>query len=107
MYKFQSFYIPERMMSSLKRYIEEGKKPGSFLTAVIENDFSAACGFADNENIRNLPAYATYFYNEAPSPCWGSKKKMKAWMAYKQKGKEMQKDEIDAYANNQVAERFD
>ena len=80
MYRFLDFYIPERMMPGIQRYINEGIPPGGFLTAVIENNLSGACGRADDENIRNLPAYASYFYNEAPSHCWGSPKKMENWL---------------------------
>lgn len=80
MYRFQEFYIPDRMMPGIKRYIEEKVQPGDFLTAVIQNDLSEACAKADDENMRNLPAYMAYFYNQAPSACWGSKEKMKAWL---------------------------
>ncbi len=90
MYTFGAFYIPERMLGGIKRYVEDGLRPGRFLTAVIENDFFTACGFADDENMSNLPAYAAYFYNEAPSNCWGSKEKMNAWI--KQKGGETDGD---------------
>ena len=81
MYKFQEFYIPERMMEAIDRYVKQGLYPGGFLSAVIENDLSNAVGRADDENIRNLPAYVAYFYNEAPGGCWGSKKNMKNWMS--------------------------
>lgn len=84
MYRFQEFYIPDRMMPSIKRYIEEKIQPGRFLTAVIQNDLSEACAMADDENVRNLPAYAAYFYNCAPSLCHGSKEKMKKWLAAKE-----------------------
>ena len=89
MYTFQNFYIPDRMMPGIKRYIEEGIAPGNFLTAVIQNDLSEACGQADDENIQNLPAYAAYFYNEAPSVCWGSKERMKFWMNQRQRETEV------------------
>lgn len=80
MYRFQEFYIPDRMMPAIKRYIEEKIAPGDFLTAVIQNNLTEACAMADDENLRNLPAYVAYFYNESPTNCWGSKKKMKAWL---------------------------
>ncbi len=80
MYKFRNFYIPERMMGGIKRYIENGIVPGSFLTAVIQNNLREAVGQADDENLKNIPAYVSYFYNEAPSGCWGSKKKMEEWV---------------------------
>ena len=68
------------MMPSIERYVTRGIKPGDFLTAVIQNDLAWALGKADEENLRNLPAYGAYFYNEVPSRCWGSPKKMSEWM---------------------------
>lgn len=79
-YRFRSFYIPERVMGAIQRYIEEGCPPGHFLTAVICNDLQEACGRADDENLANLPAYVSYFYNKAPASCWGSPQKMAAWI---------------------------
>ena len=80
MYKFNNFYIPERMMGGIKRYIENGIVPGNFLKAVIQNNLSEAIGQADVENLKNIPAYIGYFYNETPLSCWGSKKKMEKWV---------------------------
>jgi hypothetical protein len=37
-------------------------------------------GRADDQNIKVLPAFVAYFYNEAPSQCWGSKEKMESWL---------------------------
>jgi len=80
MYTFQNFYIPDRMMPGIRRYIEDHIPPGHFLQAVICNKLKEAVMLADDENIRNLPAYASYFYNKAPIECWGSEEKMKAWI---------------------------
>lgn len=82
-YRFQQFYIPERMMPGIRRYINEHIEPGRFLCMVICNNLKEACGQADDENLCNLPAYVGYFYNEAPALCWGSKKKMEAWLKLK------------------------
>ena len=79
-YTFREFYIPERMMGGLTRYIEEGIEPGHFLAAVICNDLREAVGRADDENIRNIPAYVGYLYNHAPSSSWGSREKFDAWI---------------------------
>jgi len=80
-YSFRNFYIPERMMDGIRLYIDRGIEPGSFLTAIICNDLREAVGRADDENIGNIPAFVSYFYNEAPSPCWGSPERMDAWVA--------------------------
>ena len=75
------YYLPERMMGGIRRYVDQGIKPGNFLFAVICNDLKGAVGYADAENLANLPAFVSYFYNDAPSPCWGSPEKATAWMA--------------------------
>jgi hypothetical protein len=80
MYTHRGFYIPAHMEESLRRYILHGEAPGSFLTAVLVNDLHQACAHADDENLRNLPAFMCYLYNEAPSPCWGSPKKFAEWI---------------------------
>jgi len=79
-FDFRGSQIPERMCGGIERYIEHGIKPGGFLSAVICNDLQAAVARADDENINLLPVYCAYFYNHAPSPCWGSVNKMMAWM---------------------------
>lgn len=79
-YRFREFSISEHMMGAITRYIEHRLQPGSFLEAVICNDLREAVGQADDTNIRNLPAYVGYFYNEAPSSCWGSVEKYQAWL---------------------------
>lgn len=83
-YKFRQWTIPDRMIGGITRYIEQGIPPGSFLCAIIDNNLSEAVSRADDENIANLPAYVAYFYNEAPSSCWGSPEKRKRWLADKQ-----------------------
>ena len=80
MYKFKDFYIPERMMDAIIRYIDDRIPPGRFLTAVICDDLGGAIAQADDENLKTLPAFTGYFYNEAPSGCHGSRKKMQAWL---------------------------
>lgn len=82
-YQFRDFEIPEYMMAGLLRYIEHGIPPGSFLEAVLENDLKAAVGRADDINMRNIPAYIGYLYNEAPRGCWGSPKIVEAWINQK------------------------
>lgn len=79
-YEFWGFTIPIYMLEAIKRYIEYGKKPGDFLTALISNDLKEAVGRADDHNVLNLKAFVAYFYNHAPSECWGSKEKMINWI---------------------------
>lgn len=80
-YKFRHFSIPDHMLRAIQRYIERGLPPGHFLAAVIDNNLREAISRADDENMNNLPAYVAYFYNKAPSACWGSSQKREAWVA--------------------------
>lgn len=79
-YRFRRWYIPGRMMPAIRSYVHDRIRPGRFLTAVTCNNLIDAVGMADDENMDNLPAYVSYFYNEAPAPCWGSKEKMEEWL---------------------------
>lgn len=83
MYKFRQFYIPDRMMPGIRRYIDDKIRPGDFLQAVICNNLKKAVFLADIENLENLPAFVAYFHWNAPSECHGSEEKMKAWQRLK------------------------
>ena len=82
-YKFREYHIPEYMMAGITRYIEKHQPSGDFLMAVFRNDFNEACARADPVNAANLKAYMGYLNNEAPSACWGSPEKVKAWLETK------------------------
>jgi hypothetical protein len=83
-YQFRQFEISEHMLYHIRRYVERHEPVGDFLTAVICNDLSEACGRADDDNLVNLPAFVAYFYNEADSRCWGSCEKMEKWLAMRE-----------------------
>jgi hypothetical protein len=71
--------LPAHMHGAMLRWIEHGIYPGGFLTAVLENDLRAAVARADMVNATRLPDYVRYLYNDAPSGCWGSPAKVRAW----------------------------
>ncbi len=73
--------LPEHMQAATRRYIEQGAKPGDFLTAVIRHDLFLAVGHADPVNLAALRDWCQFFYNEAPGSCHGSPDRMTAWMA--------------------------
>jgi len=78
----------ERLRDAMRRYLDYGSRPGSFLTAVIENDFvNAICG-ADKEHYSHLQEIAWFIYNEAPGNSWGSRKKREAWQKLFEEEKE-------------------
>ena len=82
-YTFWEYHINETMMGGITRYIQDGIEPGHFLCAVIIGDLFEAVARADKENLLNLRAFTGYFWNEAPSGCFGSQEKMDAWIKMK------------------------
>ena len=72
--------LPQHMRGAAQRYIENGIPPGSFLSAVICNDLASAMGRADHINRERIHDIVSFFYNEAPGPCWGSREKLAAWL---------------------------
>ena len=82
-YEFRGFVIRPDMMEAIRDYIDKGWGPGGFLSAVICNDLREAVGRADDDNLANLPAFVAYFYNDAPSACWGNREKFEAYIEAK------------------------
>ena len=72
--------IPERTRESLVLYVEHRIQPGHFLTAVLENDLFGAFNRADDENTAAMRHIVAYVYNYLPSGCWGSPRKVSAWL---------------------------
>ena len=78
---FKGEQIPDYMHSPVLLYITKGIPTGDFLRAVISNDLKTAVGRADDENIKALAAYVSFFYMNAPSGCWGSPQAYDAWLS--------------------------
>ena len=64
--------IREDLYGALERYLNHGIMPGSFMTAVLENNLREAFGRADIDNEANLKNIVGYIYNHLPSNSWGS-----------------------------------
>ena len=75
--------IPEHMMEAIKRYVDHGIEPGSFLASVICNDLAGAFMNADHINKEIIGEYVQHFYNDEPSACWGSPARMEEWISHK------------------------
>ena len=58
----------------LQEWYHEDRPLGSFLTAVVSNDFVIACLRADDMNIKALRIYALYLHWELPGD-WMKKAK--------------------------------
>ncbi|MCR9254738.1 MAG: hypothetical protein NXI16_01430 [Alphaproteobacteria bacterium] len=69
------------MRGGIERYIEQGVPMGGFLTALASNDLKEACARADSNNSRLIFEWVAWFWNYAPSECWGSPDRVSAWIA--------------------------
>ena len=76
-------FIRPDILASLQRYAEQGIPTGDFLRAVLANDLMEACGCADEDNQRTLFHIVAYVYNEMPSICHGSEKRVDCWIKEK------------------------
>lgn len=76
--------LPEHMQEAMQLYMERGILPGSFLTAVLENNLMEACGRADDINRGALFTYCSFLYNDVDLRSYGSPEKVKAWSESKQ-----------------------
>ena len=72
-------WIPDHMQAGLARYVLLGVRPGSFLTATLENDLLEAGRKADDENRRCLFHYVMFLINYAPVQCFGSLAAVDHW----------------------------
>lgn len=77
--------VPEHIHDAIIRYIEDGYEPGDFLKAVICNNLIDACAHADWINRHRIFEIVGWFYNHAPSPCWGSEENYRNWIAMKRR----------------------
>ena len=84
----RQYIIRAEMVEALRNYAEKRVPLGGFLRAVVTNDFKEACGRADSQNVYNLPAFATYMYNEMPAPSQGSLEAYHAWINGKENSHE-------------------
>jgi hypothetical protein len=72
-------HIRPQIREALDQWAEQGRPVGHFLTAVLSNDLFRAIGYADDENLSAISAIVAYVYNELPSGCWGSPRKVESW----------------------------
>jgi len=72
--------IPDHLVGGLRRYAVKRELPGHFLTKVLENDLSGACGRADPVSASALPVLVAWMYNHLPSSAWGGPKKVREWV---------------------------
>jgi hypothetical protein len=72
--------IPGYMIGGLRRYIENGIEPGSFLSNLLCNNLKRTFECADDVNSNCVRSYVQFLYNYAPSDCWGSEEHYATWI---------------------------
>lgn len=77
--------LPSHLRAGMRHYIEDGIETGSFLRYVLEMDMEHAWAVADPESAAAMPAIKMFLQDEAPTACWGNKRRVWAWMQYKQR----------------------
>lgn len=71
---------PDRHVDSLVLWLNHPEcGPGSFLTAVLENNLKEAVARADEESLDALPHIVAWLYDRAPNVAWGSPKHVHDW----------------------------
>lgn len=84
--------IFERTKSEIDRYVNDGCVPGSFVYAVLSNQFLEAFNRADDENLFNMIHIARYVHMEIPGNCHGSEQKVEDYLRLKREEKNANSD---------------
>lgn len=79
--RLDQYHIPHHCRPGLSLYFAKRRPTGSFLRAVLCNDFVGAVTRADTDNLPALRQYAYFLANEAPDAAWGSQENVDAWIA--------------------------
>jgi len=74
--------LPQHMHGAIMRWINNGTPPGDFLTALLSNDLRETFAKADDTNALCIKDCIIFFYNAAPSGCWGSPENVQSWAAH-------------------------
>ena len=91
--------LPLHMQYGFMLWIEYGIKPGDFGWAVITNNLFNAYNHADHTNLARMKDIIMFFYNDAPSQCYGSLEKAKMWIESKNEGLEISTKEHELGIN--------
>jgi hypothetical protein len=71
------------MAFGLRKYIENGLHPGSFLVALLKNDLKETIQRADSENRRLLPEWVLFVTNHLPPMIHGSPEAVNRWIDHR------------------------
>ncbi len=71
--------VPRHLQAGIARWVLLGVVPGDFLQAVIRNDLFGALGRADVNSRAGMFEICQFFYNGAPSQCFGRPEAIDFW----------------------------
>lgn len=71
--------VPTHLQSGLLRWVEEGIRPGGFLSAVLSNDLLSAASRGDELSLVGLPVLCRFLATHAPAGSFGSPKAFANW----------------------------
>ncbi len=74
--------LPLAIQAGIDSYRYKHRPVGGFLTAVLENDLCGSLMRADPDSRAALLEIVQHLHNEMPGDAWGSKEKVKAWLAH-------------------------
>jgi hypothetical protein len=73
-------FVPDYMVGGLVRYVCHGIPMGSAGHAILCNNLREAVECSDDANQAALVGWVKLLYSYAPSGCWGSVERVKAWI---------------------------
>lgn len=86
--------IPERVLTELRQYVEEGIEPSHFIGAVLSNDLNEAVrSIAPDEDKKALEHITIYCFVMLPGNCRGSRERYLEHIARKRTEAQPQGDE--------------
>jgi hypothetical protein len=77
-----ALWIPPAIKAAIDEHVLNGRTPGNFVQAVLENDLAAAVLKADQTNYLMLGAIVGYCFNTLPYSCWGTKQAVEYWQKH-------------------------
>jgi len=72
--------VPSQLHDGLVLYLTDGVRPGSFLTAVLENDLITAVRRGDPECRAQLAPIVDFLLRHVPIRAWGSAENVATWI---------------------------
>ena len=77
--QFEMIFEVEDWKRTFEAYVQKGKMPGHFGTAILESNLSEAVAHADSGNARRLYSIGQLLHN-LPYVCFGSKERVTWWV---------------------------